>query len=45
MVDTVNGKLKEATEGDELTYYPDDDRLLVNGSPKQPAQTRIQRKK
>jgi lipopolysaccharide export system protein LptA len=45
MVETVNGKLKDSTEGEELTYFPDDGRLLVNGSPKQPAQTHLQRKK
>jgi lipopolysaccharide export system protein LptA len=30
-----------ATEGQELTYYPDDDRLLVNGAPKEPVKTRL----
>jgi lipopolysaccharide export system protein LptA len=30
-----------ASEGAELTYYPDDDRLLVNGAPKSPVKTRL----
>jgi lipopolysaccharide export system protein LptA len=30
-----------ATEGIELTYYPDDDRLLVNGAQKEPVKTRL----
>jgi lipopolysaccharide export system protein LptA len=37
MVD-INGN---QTEGDELTYYANDARLLVNGSPAQPAASRI----
>ncbi len=32
------------TEGQELTYFANDDRLLVNGSPARPGQSRIQRK-
>jgi lipopolysaccharide export system protein LptA len=32
-----------ASEGAELTYYPDDDRLLVNGAPKSPVKTRLNR--
>ena len=30
--------------GDELTYYPNDDRLLVTGAPDRPAKSRIRRK-
>ena len=40
----ANGK-SDTTEGDELTYYANDDRLVVNGSPAKPAQSQIQRKK
>jgi lipopolysaccharide export system protein LptA len=29
------------SEGLELTYYPDDDRLLVNGAQKDPVKTRL----
>jgi lipopolysaccharide export system protein LptA len=45
LVETENGKLKDVTEGEELTYFANDDRLLVNGSPQQPARSIIQRKK
>jgi len=31
----------DTSEGQELTYYPDDDRLLVNGAAKAPVKTRI----
>jgi lipopolysaccharide export system protein LptA len=34
----------ETTEGSDLTYFANDDRLLVNGSPARPGQSRIQRK-
>jgi lipopolysaccharide export system protein LptA len=34
---------KGATEGDKLTYFANDDRLLVNGNPSQPAQSRLDR--
>ena len=40
MVDSLKGD----THGDELTYFANDDRLLVNGSPDQPAKSRIRRK-
>jgi lipopolysaccharide export system protein LptA len=40
-----NAKLVDSagntSEGHELTYYPDDDRLLVNGAPNDPVKTRI----
>jgi lipopolysaccharide export system protein LptA len=36
--------LRGATRGAELTYFANDDRLLVNGSPEQPAGSRIRRK-
>ena len=39
----VNGDYKE-TEGNELTYFANDDRLLVNGSRAQPGQSQIKRK-
>ena len=39
----LSGK-QDTTEGDELTYFANDDRLLVNGSPARPGQSRIQRK-
>jgi len=42
-----NAKLVDSagntSEGHELTYYPDDDRLLVNGAPKSPVKTRLNR--
>jgi lipopolysaccharide export system protein LptA len=34
---------KGSTEGNELTYFANDDRLLVNGKSGQPAQSRIDR--
>ncbi|PWU00796.1 MAG: LPS export ABC transporter periplasmic protein LptC [Terriglobia bacterium] len=40
MVDSLKG----ATKGNELTYFANDDRLLVNGSADQPVKTRIRRK-
>lgn len=40
MVDSLKGN----THGRELTYFANDDRLLVNGSPDQPAQSRLRRK-
>jgi len=39
LVDSVKGE----THGDELTYYANDDRLLVSGSANQPAKSRIRR--
>ncbi|HWC97646.1 MAG TPA: LPS export ABC transporter periplasmic protein LptC [Candidatus Sulfopaludibacter sp.] len=45
LVDTVNGAPRANTEGVELTYYANDDRLLVNGGPSAPVETRIQKKK
>jgi len=39
----TSGK-SDITEGAELTYFANDDRLLVNGSPAKRGQTRIQRK-
>ena len=36
--------LKGNTRGVELTYFANDDRLLVNGLPDQPAKSRIRRK-
>lgn len=36
--------LKGTTHGVELTYFANDDRLLVNGSAEQPAKSRIRRK-
>jgi lipopolysaccharide export system protein LptA len=45
MVEMNNGRLKDSTEGEELTYFANDDRLLVNGSLKQPAGSILQRKK
>ncbi len=38
-----NGKDK-TTEGENLTYFANDDRLLVNGSPARPGQSQIKRK-
>lgn len=39
----LSGK-SDTTEGAELTYFANDDRLLVNGSAARPGQSRIQRK-
>jgi lipopolysaccharide export system protein LptA len=44
LVDTVNGAQRVNTQGTELTYYANDDRLLVNGSQSQPVETQIHRK-
>jgi len=38
-----NGRV-DTTEGSELTYYANDDRLLVNGSSSRPGQSQTQRK-
>jgi lipopolysaccharide export system protein LptA len=38
-----NGRV-DTTEGADLTYYANDDRLLVNGSPSRPGQSQIKRK-
>ncbi len=43
VVKKSNGKL-ETTEGSDLTYFANDDRLLVNGSSARPGQSRLQRK-
>jgi lipopolysaccharide export system protein LptA len=40
-IDSLKGN---NTRGVELTYFANDDRLLVNGSPDQPAKSRIRRK-
>jgi len=40
-IDSLKGN---NTRGVELTYFVNDDRLLVNGSPDQPAKSRIRRK-
>jgi hypothetical protein len=40
LVDTRDGN----TEGTELTYFANDDRLLVNGAPRDPGNSRIARK-
>ena len=40
MVDSLKGD----THGAELTYFANDDRLLVNGSAEQPAKSRLHRK-
>ena len=39
LVDSVKGE----THGNELTYYANDDRLLVSGTADQPAKSRIRR--
>jgi lipopolysaccharide export system protein LptA len=41
LVDTRDGN----TEGTELTYFANDDRLLVNGAPREPGKSRIIRKR
>ena len=41
IVDKIKG---DEAHGTELTYFANDDRLLVNGSPSQPATSRIRRK-
>jgi lipopolysaccharide export system protein LptA len=40
----LNDSLRGNTRGGELTYYANDDRLLVNGSAAHPAVSRIRRK-
>src|SRR5262249_50867931 len=40
MVDSLRG----STRGKQLTYFADDDRLLINGQPSQPAISNIRRK-
>jgi lipopolysaccharide export system protein LptA len=40
LVDSLRGEVR----GSELTYYANDDRLLVNGAPGRPAKSRIRRK-
>ena len=34
----------DTSEGQELTYYPDDDRLLVNGVPPAPVKSVVRKK-
>ena len=41
---TLVDSLKGDAHGNELTYFANDDRLLVNGSADQPARSRIRRK-
>ena len=41
LVDSVKGSM----QGDELTYFANDGRLLGSGSPQQPVNSRIRRKK
>jgi lipopolysaccharide export system protein LptA len=43
-VDTLNGNPKGSTRGVELTYFANDDRLQVIGSPDQPVKSRIRRR-
>jgi lipopolysaccharide export system protein LptA len=43
-VDSLNGNQKGSTRGVELTYFANDDRLQVIGSPDQPVKSRIRRK-
>ncbi|MBV8731827.1 MAG: hypothetical protein JO336_18620 [Acidobacteriia bacterium] len=43
-VDNLNGTMKGNAHGAELTYFANDDRLLVNGLPEQPAKSRIRRR-
>ena len=46
MVEQMFGEPKpNTTEGTELTWWANDDRLLVTGAPEKPADTRIIRKK
>lgn len=42
---TLVDSLKGNTHGSQLTYFAGDDRLIVNGAPEQPAQSRLRRKK
>jgi lipopolysaccharide export system protein LptA len=44
LFDVLNGKPRANSEGAELTYYANDDRLLVNGAPGIPVETKITRK-
>ena len=41
LVDSLKGSM----QGEELTYFANDGRLLGSGSPKQPVNSRIRRKK
>ena len=41
----LNDTLKGNTRGAQLTYYADDDRLLVDGEPQKPAASRVKGKK
>jgi lipopolysaccharide export system protein LptA len=42
--DSIDGTLKGYAHGVELTYFANDDRLLVNGSPEQLSKSRIRRR-
>jgi len=44
LVETLKGQLKGETHGCELTYFGNDDRLLVSGCSEQPVKSRIRRK-
>jgi lipopolysaccharide export system protein LptA len=44
LIETLKGQLKGETHGCELTYFGNDDRLLVNGCSEQPVKSRIRRK-
>jgi lipopolysaccharide export system protein LptA len=41
---TLVDSLRGSTRGAQLTYYPNDDKLLVNGAEQQPVKTRIRRR-
>jgi lipopolysaccharide export system protein LptA len=45
LVDMVNGMQKGSIQAPELTYFANDDRLLLTSDPTKPGQTRINRKK
>jgi hypothetical protein len=40
----LQDSLRGVTRGKQLIYFADDDRLLVNGVPAQPAVSKIRRK-
>ncbi len=44
LVDSVNGAPRANSQAPELTYYANDDRLQINGSPSQPVESQIHRK-
>ena len=41
----LNDTLRGNTRGAQLTYFADDDRLLVDGEPQKPAASRVRGKK